>query len=52
MEKRTEPEAEALELDEKHVADGIEEAIPQPLSIESEAMIEAAELEELKFSQE
>jgi hypothetical protein len=52
MDKRTEAEAEALELDEKHVADDIEKAIPQPMSIEGEAMIEAAELEELKFNQD
>jgi hypothetical protein len=40
-----------LELDEKHVADEIEAAISQPASIEAEAMLEAAELEELKFKQ-
>ena len=34
MDKRTEAESEALELDEKHVADDIEKTISQPLSIE------------------
>jgi hypothetical protein len=38
-----------LELEEKHVADEIEKVISQPASIEAEAMLEAAELEELKF---
>ena len=52
MEKRTDVDVEALELDEKHVADDIEKALPQPMSIEGEALIEAAELEELKFNQD
>ena len=43
--------ADPLELDEKHVADEIEKAIPQPTSIEEEAMLEAAEIEELKFDE-
>ncbi|MGI9648102.1 MAG: hypothetical protein ACR2OI_06250 [Acidimicrobiia bacterium] len=49
MDKSNDVDADALELDEKHVADDIEKAIPEPMSIEAEAMVEAAELEELKF---
>ena len=37
-----------LEKAEKHVADEIEAAIDVPSSIEAEAMLEAAELEELE----
>jgi len=49
MERPADRDEEALELDEKHVADEIEAAISAPASIEAEAMLEAAELEELKF---
>jgi hypothetical protein len=49
MEKPPDGLRDALELEEKHVADEIEDAIPQPASIEAEAMLEAAELEELRF---
>ncbi len=52
MEKPPDEGKDAVELEEKHVADEIEEAIPQPASIEAEAMLEAAELEELKFKQD
>ncbi|MBT8202086.1 MAG: hypothetical protein HKN74_05495 [Acidimicrobiia bacterium] len=37
-----------LEKAEKHVADDIEAAIHQPSSIEEEAMLEAAEIEEVE----
>ena len=37
------------EADEKHVADEIEKAIKKPTSIEEEALLEAAEIEELQF---
>ena len=47
MEKRG--DREAVEADEKRVADEIEETISHPVSIEEEAMLEAAEIEELKF---
>lgn len=43
---------DSVELEEKHVADEIEKAISAPASIEAEAMLEAAELEELKFPKE
>jgi len=49
MERPKDRDDEAPELDEKHVADEIEEAISAPASIEAEAMLEAAELEELRF---
>jgi hypothetical protein len=49
LDKTPDRDEEALELDEKHVADEIEKAIPQASSIEEEAMLEAAELEELRF---
>ena len=49
MEEPRDEDANKAELDEKHVADEIEEAISTPASIEAEAMLEAAELEELKF---
>jgi hypothetical protein len=49
MERPRNEETDERELDEKHVADEIKEAISQPASIEAEAMLEAAELEELKF---
>ena len=38
----------ALQEAEKHVADEIEAAIDVPTSIEAEALLEAAELEELE----
>lgn len=43
--KRTEEELEAAE---KHVADEIERVIDVPTSIEAEALLEAAEIEELQ----
>ncbi|NNC39744.1 MAG: hypothetical protein HKN80_03090 [Acidimicrobiia bacterium] len=52
MERPMDGDKDELELEEKHVADEIEAAIPQPASIEAEAMLEAAELEELKFKQD
>lgn len=52
MEKPLDRDKDELELEEKHVADEIEKAIPQPASIEAEAMLEAAELEELKFKKD
>lgn len=44
-------ERDPSELDkaEKHVADDIEAAIHQPTSIEEEAMLEAAEIEEVEY---
>jgi hypothetical protein len=50
MGKRPDDQPDHLERDEKRVADEIEKAIPQASSIEAEALLEAAELEELKFS--
>lgn len=49
MDKQRNIDDEALELDEKHVADAIDQSIHHPSSIEEEALLEAAELEELKF---
>ena len=49
MEEARDDDTNKVELDEKHVADEIEGAISAPASIEAEAMLEAAELEELKF---
>jgi hypothetical protein len=43
-----EPTDSGLAGAEKHVADDIEAAIDVPTSIEAEAMLEAAELEELE----
>lgn len=42
------PTKRDLEKAEKHVADEIEAAIDVPSSIEAEAMLEAAEIEELE----
>ena len=52
MERPANPDNDAVELQEKHVADEIEKAMGQPASIEAEAMLEAAELEELKFQKD
>ena len=52
MGKRPDDQSDKLEQDEKRVADEIEQAIPPPSSIEAEALLEAAELEELKFKDE
>lgn len=49
MEEPRDHDKDSVELEEKHVADEIEKAISTPASIEAEAMLEAAELEELKF---
>jgi hypothetical protein len=49
MENPRTNDREALELEEKHVADEINKAIPQPTSIEAEALLEAAEIEEATF---
>jgi hypothetical protein len=43
-----EPTDAGLAAAEKHVADAIEAAIDVPSSIEAEAMLEAAEIEELE----
>ncbi len=52
MGKRPDSEKDALEREEKRVADEIEETIRRPSSIEEEAMLEAAEIEELEFRQD
>lgn len=52
MGQRQDDQAANLERDEKRVADEIERAIPQATSIEAAALLEAAELEELKFSKD
>lgn len=49
MEKKPGSDADPLEVEEKHVADEIEKAITHPTSIEEEALLEAAEIEEVKF---
>lgn len=49
MGKRPDDQHDDLERDEKRVADEIEKAIPHASSIEAEALLEAAELEELRF---
>ncbi len=52
MERELNGDTDALELEEKRVADEIEKAISHPSSIEEEALLEAAEIEELKFDQD
>lgn len=46
------PTKHELDQAEKHVADEIEAAIDVPTSIEAEAMLEAAEIEELEAGRE
>ena len=52
MDRHSDIEQEFDDPAEKHVADEIEKSVPVATSIEEEAMLEAAELEEVAYAEQ